>query len=241
MPRTIPGFDVDGTIVVTSDEMLDFPKLPPTAVVIGGGAIGCEFASMLADLGTKVTILEGLPKILPGVDDDVTKVVVKSLRPQGHRHPHRREGHRPHAEGRRRHRRPGRGRRAGRDRPGRASPSGAGRSRSPSASTGTGVEVDDRGFVKVDELCRTSVEGVWAIGDLIATPALAHVGFAEAIVAIQDILGENPVPVDYDRVPLVHLLLARGRLRRPARSRRPRTPATTSSPTRRSTRTTPGR
>ena len=100
---------------------------------------------------------------------------------------------------------------------------------------GTGVEVDERGFVKVDERCRTSVEGVWAIGDLVATPALAHVGFAEAIVAIKDILGEDPVPVDYDRVPLVHLLLARGRLRRATPSRRPRTPATTSSPTARST------
>ena len=66
VPRTIPGFDVDGTIVVTSDEMLDLPKLPANAVVIGGGAIGCEFASMIADLGTKVTILEALPKILPG-------------------------------------------------------------------------------------------------------------------------------------------------------------------------------
>src|SRR5690606_13355154 len=60
VPRTIPGFEVDGTLVVTSDEMLDLPELPPSAVVIGGGAIGCEFASMLADLGTKVTILEGL-------------------------------------------------------------------------------------------------------------------------------------------------------------------------------------
>ena len=66
---------------------------------------------------------------------------------------------------------------------------------------GTGVEVDERGFVKVGETCRTTVDGVWAIGDLIATPQLAHVGFAEAIVAIKDILGEGPVPVAYDKVP----------------------------------------
>jgi dihydrolipoamide dehydrogenase len=66
---------------------------------------------------------------------------------------------------------------------------------------GTGVEVDERGFVKIDATCRTNVEGVWAIGDLVATPQLAHVGFAEAIVAIKDFLGEEPVPVQYDRVP----------------------------------------
>ena len=66
LPRTIPGFDVDGTIVMTSDEVLSISELPETAAVIGGGAIGCEFASMMADMGTKVTILEALPKILPG-------------------------------------------------------------------------------------------------------------------------------------------------------------------------------
>ncbi len=66
---------------------------------------------------------------------------------------------------------------------------------------GTGVEVDERGFIKVSDTCRTTVPGVWAVGDVIATPALAHVGFAEAMVVIRDILGESPVPVAYDRVP----------------------------------------
>jgi dihydrolipoamide dehydrogenase len=64
-----------------------------------------------------------------------------------------------------------------------------------------GVETDERGFVKVDEYCRTNVDGVYALGDLVATPALAHVGFAEAIMVVQDVLGEAPVPIDYDRVP----------------------------------------
>ena len=66
VPRTIPGFEPDGTVVFTSDEFLDLRTLPATAAVIGGGAIGCEFASTLADLGSSVTILEALPKILPG-------------------------------------------------------------------------------------------------------------------------------------------------------------------------------
>ncbi|MDE3205635.1 MAG: FAD-dependent oxidoreductase, partial [Acidobacteriota bacterium] len=66
VPRTIPGFEVDGRTVMTSDEVLGLDRLPASAVVIGGGAIGCEFASMLADLNCEVTILEALPKILPG-------------------------------------------------------------------------------------------------------------------------------------------------------------------------------
>ncbi len=77
VPRTIPGFEVDGQFVLTSDEVLDLEQLPESAVVIGGGAIGCEFASMLSDMGTQVTVLEALPKILPGVDKDVADVVLQ--------------------------------------------------------------------------------------------------------------------------------------------------------------------
>ena len=83
VPKTIPGFDIDGKLVVTSDELLSIDTLPSSAVVIGGGAIGCEFASMMADLGTQVTVLEALPKILPGVDHDVAAVVVKSFKKRG--------------------------------------------------------------------------------------------------------------------------------------------------------------
>ena len=68
VPRTLPGFDVDGKIVVTSDEFLDLSALPATAAVIGGGAIGCEFASLLADMGTTVTVIEALPTILAGCE-----------------------------------------------------------------------------------------------------------------------------------------------------------------------------
>ena len=66
---------------------------------------------------------------------------------------------------------------------------------------GTGVVVSDRGFVEVDERCRTGEPGVWSVGDCIATPALAHVAFAVGMVAIKDILGEDPVPIDHTRVP----------------------------------------
>jgi dihydrolipoamide dehydrogenase len=66
---------------------------------------------------------------------------------------------------------------------------------------GTAVKVTDRGFVEVDEFCRTAEPGVYAIGDLVATPQLAHVGFAEAILVVKHLLGEHPMPVMYDRVP----------------------------------------
>ncbi|HSM67224.1 MAG TPA: FAD-dependent oxidoreductase, partial [Ilumatobacteraceae bacterium] len=79
VPRLIPGFERGGPIM-TSDEVLDLDHVPDRVVVIGGGAIGCEFASTFADLGAEVTILEGLPKILPGLDADLAKVVEKSFK-----------------------------------------------------------------------------------------------------------------------------------------------------------------
>ena len=68
---------------MTSDEVLALDKLPASAVVIGGGAIGCEFASMMSDLGVQVTVLEALPKMLPGCDKDVVDVVARSFKKRG--------------------------------------------------------------------------------------------------------------------------------------------------------------
>jgi dihydrolipoamide dehydrogenase len=200
VPRTLPGFDVDGTIVVTSDEFLDLSALPKSAAVIGGGAIGCEFASLLADMGTTVTILEALPAILTGCDSEVASVVGRSFKKRGIEirtgvnitgHAPKKGsttisieggddvtvdmvvmsvGRRPRSEG--------------------------------LLAEGTGVEINDRGFVVADGHQRTANANVYAVGDVVAnTPQLAHVGFAEAIVAIKSILGEPSVPVDYDRVP----------------------------------------
>lgn len=200
VPKSIPGFDIDGRLVVTSDELLSIPELPSTAVVIGGGIIGFEFASMMADLGTQVTVLEALPTVLPGVDPDVADVVVRAFKKRGIdvRTGVRVAGHEPagdtttvQIEGQ--------------------DPIktdlvvmcvGRGPLTDGLGLDGTGVKTDERGFVVVDERCRTGEEGVWAIGDVINTPGLAHVGYAEGIVAIKDILGENPVPVEYDRVPV---------------------------------------
>lgn len=82
-PRSIPGFEVDGRYVLTSDEVLLLEELPKTVAIVGGGVIGCEFASLMADLGSKVTIVEALPRLLPGVDQDLVDVMVRSFKKRG--------------------------------------------------------------------------------------------------------------------------------------------------------------
>ncbi len=199
VPRTIPGFDAGGPIM-TSDEVLMLDQVPARLAVVGGGAIGCEFASTFADLGSQVTILEGLPKILPGLDSDLANVVVRSFKKKNIdiRAGVKVLGHTPNGSG------------------GTVVHFGEGENvevdavvvsvgRRPYSDelglAGTAVVVTDRGFVEVDEYCRTDEDGVYAIGDLINTPQLAHVGYAEAILVTKHILGESPTPINYDRVP----------------------------------------
>ena len=199
VPRTLPGFEVDGERIMTSDELLSITDLPDRAAVIGGGAIGLEFASLLADLGSEVTVLEALPRILMGADDDVVKMLARAFKKRkievrtgvavsGCRNtgggveldidgddPLSVDavvvcvGRRPFTDG------------LGLD--------------------AAGVEVDEGGYVAVDEYCRTSVPGVYAVGDVVRTPQLAHVAFAEAIMVVKHLLGESPKPVDYGNVP----------------------------------------
>jgi dihydrolipoamide dehydrogenase len=201
VPRTLPGFEVDGRWVMTSDEFLDLKELPASVAVIGGGVIGCEFASLLADLGSKVTILEALDSILLGCDDDIVRLVGRAFKKRGIDivTGARVEGHVPAADG-------------------SVTTVTAGdqtydveaivvsvgrRPRTEGlVAEGVGVHIDERGFVVADEYQRTGVEGVWAVGDVVAgTPQLAHVGFAEAIVAVKGMLGEPVVPVDNAKVP----------------------------------------
>jgi dihydrolipoamide dehydrogenase len=201
VPHTLPGFEVDGRWVMTSDEFLDLKELPASVVIIGGGVVGCEFASLLADLGTKVTILEALDSILAGCDDDIIRLVGRSFKKRGIEVVTgvRVEGHTPSDDG-------------------STTTVTAGEQtydveavvvsvgRRPRTeglvADGVGVQINDRGFVVADEYQRTGVEGVWAVGDIVAgTPQLAHVGFAEAIVAVKGMLGEPVVPVDNDKVP----------------------------------------
>jgi dihydrolipoamide dehydrogenase len=200
VPRLLPGFDVDGTTVLTSDEVFELTTLPDRVVIIGGGVVGCEFASMFCDLGSTVTLLEALPSLLPGADADVVRPVQRSLAKRGIdiRTGVRVSGHTPRSGGGTTLHLEGAddietdmvivsvGRRAMSD---------------DLVDPATGVKVDDRGFVEVDDHCRTAADGVFAVGDVIDTPGLAHVGFAEAILVIKQIIGEQAVPIDYLGVP----------------------------------------
>jgi dihydrolipoamide dehydrogenase len=185
---------------MTSDEVLDLDYVPKRVAVIGGGAIGCEFASTFADLGSTVTILEGLPKILPGCDDDVANVIVRSFKKKkiDIRTDVKVTGHTPNGSG-------GTSVQFAEGDPLEVDVVIVSVGRRPYADllglAGTGVKVSERGFVEVDELCRTTEPNVYAIGDLVNTPQLAHVGFAEAIMVVKHMLGENPMPIMYDRVP----------------------------------------
>ncbi|HWD25497.1 MAG TPA: FAD-dependent oxidoreductase, partial [Acidimicrobiales bacterium] len=199
VPRVLPGFEPDGDVILTSDEVLDLSELPKSVAVIGGGAIGCEFASMMADLGSQVILLEAMPGLLPGCDKDVAAVVVKSFKRRGIDvrtgvpvHGHLRNDH------------------------GTTVTFGEGETvdvdavivsvgRRPYSDNlvadGAGVELDERGFVRVDKWMRTTADAVYAIGDVVATPQLAHVGFAEGVLVIKELLEEPAVPVDYGKVP----------------------------------------
>jgi dihydrolipoamide dehydrogenase len=208
-PRSLPGLEVDGKRIVTSDQATnsDADALPERVAVIGGGVIGAEFASVYTDFGVQTTLLEALPHgVLPiGPDRDTADVLAKALAKRGTD---------IHAEAR----------------VGAVevtsngvlvpfeTPKGSekievdqllvaiGR-RPVSEGMGleaAGVEVSDGGFISVDtSTMQTTRPGVYAIGDCVPTPGLAHVAYAEAVVAVQSVLGENPAPVDYGKVPWV--------------------------------------
>jgi dihydrolipoamide dehydrogenase len=202
VPRSLPGLDIDGRLVLTSDEFLALDHIPESVAIVGGGAIGCEFASLLCDLGARVTLLEALDSILATCDRDIAAVVNRSFKKRGIEiiTGARVEGHTPKPDG-----------------SGTILSLGDGRQidvstivvsvgRRPRTegllADGSGVALNDAGFVLADAYQRTGSPGVFAVGDVVAgTPQLAHVGFAEAIVVIKSILGEPVVPVDYDRVP----------------------------------------
>jgi dihydrolipoamide dehydrogenase len=209
VPRAIPGMDVDGVRVTTSDQSTNdtADKLPERIAVIGGGVIGAEFASVYTDLGVDTTLLEALPHgVLPiGPDRDCADVLAKSLKKRGTKiHSEARVGTLEHTD-------------HGVVVP-YETPKGAEKievdqvlvsiGRRP-VSEGMGLEdagvrVDQRGFIEVDtNTMLTSRPGVYAIGDCVPTPGLAHIAYAEAVLAVDHFLGENPVPVDYDKVPWV--------------------------------------
>jgi dihydrolipoamide dehydrogenase len=200
-PRTIPGYPLDGIQIISSDHALDWEQRPERVAVIGAGAIGCEFASLLVDLGSEVHLLEMMDQIVPGADADAARELTKQLARRGVTI---KTGVTVEAP------RVGDGT--------VVVPFGeesvdvdvvlVAVGRAPQTE-GVGLEttraVVDGGFVEVDPATMmTAQPGVFAVGDVVAgTPQLAHAGFAEAIAAITFIATGATAPVDYRAIPLI--------------------------------------
>ena len=200
-PRELPSLPVDGKYIINSRQALTPDKLPQSMVVVGSGAIGCEFAYLYAALGVKVTVVEFMPKMLPLSDDEVSKTLersfrkmratvltstsVKSVKIEDEKCLVEIEG------------------KKGTEIITADVVISAVGIKSNIENLGleaAGVEVE-RDKVKVDETFRTTAEGVYAIGDLVASPALAHVATAEALACVEAICTGEARKVDYSTIP----------------------------------------
>ncbi|MBQ2393261.1 MAG: dihydrolipoyl dehydrogenase, partial [Alistipes sp.] len=200
-PRVMPFIPVDGKRIITSTEALKLSELPQSMVVVGSGAIGSELAWFYAALGVKVTLIEYLPRLMPLEDEEVSKAMERAFRKlrvgvmtsTTVKAARVVEEHcEVEIEGKK----------------------GAETLTADMVLSAVGVEANitgigleemgvkcERGKVVVDEFYRTSVAGIYAIGDIIPTPALAHVASAEAICCVEAICGLNPTPIDYTTIP----------------------------------------
>jgi dihydrolipoamide dehydrogenase len=201
-PKMLPGVKADGARVITSTEALTLESVPKRLLILGAGAVGVEFASIYARFGSAVTLVEMLPRVLPLEDEEVSAELQKAFRKRGIevRVSTRVEGVKTADRGVEVEVQSEKGGRevlkadvllvaVGR----RPVTEGLG-------IEGTRIEIE-RGFVKVDGRMRTGEPWAYAIGDLLPTPALAHLASHEGIVAVEAIAGRNPEPINYDQVP----------------------------------------
>jgi dihydrolipoamide dehydrogenase len=198
--RTLPGLDLDGQRIIASEHALNLDHVPSSAIVLGGGVIGVEFASAWKSFGSEVTIVEALPHLVPLEDEANSKLLERAFRRRGINY---KLGVRFQS--------------AERTENGVRVTLESGESLEADVllvAIGRGANVNglgfeeqgiaiDRGTVVVNELCQTSAPGVYAVGDIIPTLQLAHVGFAEGILVAEHIAGLPVVPIDYAGVPRI--------------------------------------
>lgn len=198
--RSLPGLEIDGVKVMTSDHATKLDYVPKSVIVLGGGVIGSEFASVWKSFGSDVTIFEGLPHLVPLEDESSSKQLERAFRKRGINFElgTRFQSHEVKADGVTVTLEDGK--------TFTAEILLVAVGRGPvSANLGyedQGITMD-RGYVLVDDKCRTNVPGIWAVGDLIPTLQLAHVGFAEGILVAEEIAGLNPRAINYDGIPRV--------------------------------------
>jgi dihydrolipoamide dehydrogenase len=198
--RSLPGLEIDGERIIASEHALTLDRVPSSVVVLGGGVIGVEFASVWKSFGADVTIVEALPHLLPLEEESSSKLLERAFRKRGIAFSLGKKftdakttdaGVTVTLED-------------GTTYDGEILLVAVGRG---PVSEGLGFEeagvTVDRGFVPVDAHCQTNVPNVYAIGDLRPGLQLAHVGFAEGIMVAERIAGLNPPAIDYDGVPRI--------------------------------------
>jgi len=196
-PRPLPGLDFDGERIVNSDHATMARRLPASIAIIGAGAVGVEFATFYRQMGASVTLIEALDRLVPLEDEEVSRALLQAFRRSGIdcRVSARVQGAR--VEG---------GHVAVELADGEVLAEqvlvavGRGPNSEGIGLERAGVEVDDRGVVKVDEWMRTSAPGVWAIGDVVGGYQLAHAAAHEGIVAAEDIAGRRVTPMEQELV-----------------------------------------
>ncbi|WP_109473034.1 dihydrolipoyl dehydrogenase [Ornithinimicrobium cavernae] len=197
--RSLPGLEIGGRII-TSDQAMTLPELPERVIVLGGGVIGVEFASVFRSFGSEVTVVEALPRLVAAEDEAVSKTLERAFRK---RKITVRTGVKFTG--------------ATQDERGVQVSLESGDTleadlllvavgRGP-VTEGLGYEEAgvtlDRGFVTTDERCRTGVEGLYAVGDIVPGLQLAHRGFAQGIFVAEQIAGLEPTPIDEAGIPRV--------------------------------------
>ena len=198
--RSLPGLDIDGQGIVTSEHALRLERVPASVVVLGGGVIGCEFASVWRSFGAEVTIIEALPRLVAGEEEASSKALERAFRKRGivartgtpfQSVKTTDDGVAVTVEG------------------GYVIEAvvllvavGRGPSTDGLGYDEQGVAME-RGFVLTDDRCRTNVEGVYAVGDIVPGLQLAHRGFQQGIFVAEDIAGLAPAVIDEAGIPRV--------------------------------------
>ncbi|MBM3939481.1 MAG: dihydrolipoyl dehydrogenase [SAR202 cluster bacterium] len=200
-PRSLPGFDIDGELVMSYREAIVSTKVPGEVVVIGGGAIGVEFAYVYNAYGAKVTIVEYEKSLLPKEDEEVTKLLTRALQKQGIAVMAgtkvvgmKRDGKTATVEV--------------------ETPDGKRGLRADRVLMAVGIQPNteglgiekaggtlDRGFIKVDRELKINNDGVYAIGDVTGIMPLAHVASAQGVYVVEKLAGEQVARLDYDAMP----------------------------------------
>ena len=199
--KELPNLKQDGKYIIGYRQAMTLTKLPKSMIVVGSGAIGSEFANFYSSLGTDVTLVEFLPNIVPLEDEEISKQLERSFKKSGLKvltnssvekvevknkiceviikTPKGEENHKAEIV---------------------LSAVGITPNLENIGLEELGVVIEN-GKIKVDEFYRTNIEGIYAIGDIIAGPALAHVASAEGITCVENLAGKHPEPVDYKNIP----------------------------------------